>query len=80
MGRTKIVIALNDGTLDRVDRLVRACVFPSRSRAIQQAIEEKLERLEKTRLARESARLHPHSEAAMADEGLAADLAEWPEY
>jgi metal-responsive CopG/Arc/MetJ family transcriptional regulator len=80
MGRAKIVITLNDGTLDRVDRLVRAGGFRSRSRAIEEAIEEKLERFAKTRLARESTRLNPRSESAMADEGLAADLAEWPEY
>jgi len=39
-----------------------------------------LERDEHTRLAVESAKLNPAFEQALADEGLAGDLSEWPEY
>ena len=80
MGRPKVAITLERDTLERLDRLVREAVFPNRSRAIQAALEEKLERLERSRLARECAKLDPQYEKALAEEGLAEDLGEWPEY
>jgi len=80
MGRSKIAITLDEGTLDRLDRLVERKVFPNRSRAIQQAVAEKLQRLEQTRLARECAKLDPQFEKALAEEGLSDELREWPEY
>ncbi len=55
MARTKIAISLDEHTLRRLDQLVADAVFPSRSQAIQIAIEEKLVRLEGSRLARECA-------------------------
>ena len=47
MSRSKIAITLDEGMLDRLDRLVARRVFPNRSRAIQQAVAEKLKKLEK---------------------------------
>lgn len=55
-------------------------VFPNRSQAIEEAVAEKLARLEKSRLALECAKLDPMFEKALAEEGLSEDLAEWPEY
>jgi hypothetical protein len=49
---------------------VKESVFPSRSQAIQVAVEEKLERLEHGRLARECAKLDPEFEKFLAEEGL----------
>lgn len=80
MGRAKIAISLEEDTLDRLDRLVAQEVFPSRSRAIQEAVAEKLERFERSRLARECAKLDPAFERALAEEGLPDDLSQWPEY
>ncbi len=80
MPRAKIAISLDERTLDRLDRLVAARQFPSRSRAIELAVAEKLERLEHRRLARESAKLDPAAEKALADEGLSGDAAAWPKY
>jgi len=80
MARSKVAIALEEGTLNRLDRLVKRAVFPNRSRAIQVAIDEKLERMERTRLARECAKLNPAFEKALAEEGMSQDLSEWPEY
>jgi len=54
--------------------------FPSRSRAIQEAVWEKLDRLEHRRLAQEAAKLDPHFEQQLADEGLQEDFSTWPEY
>ena len=53
--RAKVAISLNGQTLGRLDRLVKAQVFPNRSQAIQLAIDEKLARMDKSRLARECA-------------------------
>jgi len=80
MSTTKIAITLNQNTLERLDRLVRNHIFPNRSRAIQGAVQEKLERMERSRLARECAKLDPDFEKAMAEEGLSEDLGEWPKY
>ena len=80
MGTAKIAITLDETILSRLDSLVRKQVFANRSRAIQEAVAEKLERLDRTRLARECAKLDPAHEKALAEEGLAGELAEWPEY
>jgi metal-responsive CopG/Arc/MetJ family transcriptional regulator len=80
MGRSKVAISLDESTLDRLDRLVKKQVFPNRSQAIEEAVAEKLARLEKSRLAQECAKLDPAFEKAIAEEGLSKDLTEWPEY
>lgn len=80
MNRAKLAITLDRHTLDRVDQLISRQIFPNRSRAIQEAVEEKLERLERSRLALECANLSPAFEKALAEEGLSEDLSTWPEY
>jgi Arc/MetJ-type ribon-helix-helix transcriptional regulator len=80
MSQTKVAITIEAGVLARVDALVRRNVFRNRSRAIQEAVLEKLERLERNRLAEECAKLDPAFEKAMADEGLANELDAWPRY
>ena len=80
MGRSKIAISLDEQVLNRVDRLVKEALFPNRSQAIQVAVEEKLERLERSRLAHECAKLDPEFEKTLAEEGFTEELAEWPEY
>ena len=71
---------MDDNLLKRLDKLVNSHAFPNRSRAIQEAVREKLERLEKTRLARECAKLDPNFERILAEEGFGTELEEWPEY
>jgi metal-responsive CopG/Arc/MetJ family transcriptional regulator len=80
MGRSKVAISLDESTLTRLDKLVQKRVFPNRSQAIEEAVTEKLARLERSRLAQECAKLDPVFEKALAEEGLSEDLAEWPEY
>jgi len=80
MGRSKVAISLDESTLNRLDKLVQKQVFPNRSQAIQEAVAEKLARLERSRLAQECTKLDPVFEKALAEEGLSEDLAEWPEY
>ena len=80
MASAKIAITIDEGTLHRLDRLVKDRVFPNRSKAIQEAVEEKLKKLEGNRLARECAKLEPAKEKAMAEEGMGEELQQWPEY
>lgn len=80
MSKAKLAITLEKDALAKIDHLVGRRVFPNRSRAIQEAVEEKLARLEKSRLATECAKLDPAFERALAEEGLSEDLAAWPEY
>jgi len=80
MRRAKIAISLDEATLQRLDRLVAEDMFPNRSQAIESAVAEKLQRLDRGRLARECAKLDPDFEKALADEGLSEDVVEWPEY
>lgn len=80
MPRAKVAISLAESTLRRLDLLVRQAVFPNRSQAIQCAVEEKLERLERSRLARECGILDPVFEKALAEEGMSEDLSQWPVY
>jgi metal-responsive CopG/Arc/MetJ family transcriptional regulator len=80
MSKEKIAITLDKLSIDELDKLVEERVFQSRSQVIQEAVGEKLRRLKRTRLATESAKLNPKAERALAEEGLAADVKEWPEY
>lgn len=80
MNKTKIAITLDQQTVKRIDRLVREETFPSRSQAIQEAVEEKLQRIERSRLAKECTKLDPAFEKAMAEEGMSEELHEWPKY
>ena len=80
MATTKVAITLDKEVLDRLDSLVKNRVFPNRSKAVQKAVQEKLKRLERSRLARECAKLDPAFEKAMAEEGMSEELAKWPEY
>ena len=79
MSTSKIAITLNSQVLSEIDALVKRRIFPSRSRAIQEAVKEKLERLNHSRLAQECSKLDPDYEKALAEEGLGEDLSEWPE-
>jgi Arc/MetJ-type ribon-helix-helix transcriptional regulator len=80
MSRAKVAIALDARTLEQLDHLVEQRVFPNRSQAIQVAVEERLEPLSRRRLALECAKLDPSFEQAMAEEGMGAELGEWPTY
>jgi len=80
MSKTKIAVSIEYSLIEKIDQMVDERLFPNRSRAIQIAIEEKINRLEKSRLARECAKLDVDVEQRIADEGLTGDMEEWPEY
>ncbi len=70
MRTAKVAITLDENLLKRLDRLVKNRMFENRSRAIQEAVSEKLAQLERGRLGRECAKLDRKSEQTMAEEGL----------
>jgi len=80
MSTAKVAITIEESLLKQVDDLVSLHVYPSRSRAIQDAVAEKLQRMDRGRLARECAKLDPAFEQAMAEEGIGLEVDEWPEY
>lgn len=80
MSKSKVAVTIETQLLSRLDRLVAEQRFPNRSRAFEEAVEEKLNRVDRSRLARECAKLDATLEQQLADEGLSKDLAEWPEY
>lgn len=80
MPTEKIAVTMDSKLLARLDRLVKAKRFPSRSRAVQEALRDKIARLDRGRLARECAKLDPVEEQRMAEEGLAEDFRAWPAY
>lgn len=78
MGQAKVAITMDELMLSELDSLVTRRLFPNRSRAIQVAVAEKLERLAKRRLAAELDKLDTAEEQALAEEGMGADS--WPPY
>ncbi len=80
MSTTKIAITLDQQLVSRLDRLVKQRAFTNRSKAIQAAVEDKMARMEHSRLAAECAKLDPRLEQAMAEEGMGQEPAAWPEY
>jgi Arc/MetJ-type ribon-helix-helix transcriptional regulator len=77
VGTAKVAITLDRALLRQLDRLVAEGRYPSRSRAIQEAVRRQLEWAQKRRLAQEVAKLDPSEERELAEEGLAGG--EWPE-
>jgi Arc/MetJ-type ribon-helix-helix transcriptional regulator len=80
MSVAKLAISVEEGLIKKIDRLVKKGVFPNRSKAIQVALKEKLDRLERTRLSRECAKLDKTFEQSMAEEFSPGELKEWPQY
>ena len=80
MPKTKVALTLDAALLERVDELVARRKFRNRSQAIEAALADKLQRVARTRLARESAKLNANEEKRFAEEGLVDALDGWPEY
>jgi metal-responsive CopG/Arc/MetJ family transcriptional regulator len=80
MPKTKVAVTVDTALLKRVDELVAARRFDSRSGAVETALADTVARMDRTRLARECAKLNPHEEQATAEEGFAGSRDTWPEY
>ena len=80
MNKYKIAVTIDGNIIEHLDSLVKKHIFANRSQAIQEAVREKLERLDRSRLARECAKLNPALEKEIAEEGISGELNEWPAY
>jgi Arc/MetJ-type ribon-helix-helix transcriptional regulator len=78
MAARKVAVTLEEVTVREVDCWVREGRYPSRSRAVQAALDALLERRRRIRLVEEARKLDPDEERALAEEGLGAEA--WPEY
>ena len=80
MPAAKIAITLDRDLLREVDQGVRSGQFRNRSRAIEEAVREKLERQRKGRVLIEAKKLNPKEEEALAEEGMTGEESTWPAY
>ncbi len=80
MAATKVAITIDSRLLAELDHLVAQHVFANRSKAIQEALTDKLTRMRRQRLARESAKLSIADEQSMAEERFQQDMEQWPTY
>ena len=68
--KSKIVISLDEEIVKQLDDLIMLQSTKYRSQAIEEAMLEKLDRLNRKRLARECAKLDPVEERELAEEGF----------
>ena len=80
MPAEKIAITLDRELLKEIDRGVKSGLFKNRSRAVEEAVREKLERHRKRRLLTEAKKLNLKEERALAEEGITGEEAAWPAY
>ena len=76
MAVSKIAITIDDNLLKQLDLMVKSKVYPNRSKAIQDAVADKLKRFERTRLAQECAKLDPDYEQNIAEGGFSMEIDE----
>jgi Arc/MetJ-type ribon-helix-helix transcriptional regulator len=80
MPADKIAITLDRELVKEIDRGVKAGLYRNRSRAIEAAVREKLDRHRRHRLAIEARKLDGKEERALAEEGMTGEETAWPEY
>ncbi|HEX7787688.1 MAG TPA: ribbon-helix-helix domain-containing protein [Methylomirabilota bacterium] len=80
MPAEKIAITLDRDLVKEIDRGVKSGLYRNRSRAIEEAVREKLERYRRSRLTVEARKLDRKEEQALAEEGMTVEEAAWPEY
>jgi metal-responsive CopG/Arc/MetJ family transcriptional regulator len=80
MATQKVAISIDEHLVIELDNLVANKVFASRSQAIRIAVQEKIARMQRARLARECSKLDPAVERGLAEEGMSGELSQWPEY
>jgi metal-responsive CopG/Arc/MetJ family transcriptional regulator len=79
MSTVKVAISIEKEFLAELDKLVAGHVYPNRSKAVQDAVADKLARLKKTRLLRECRKLSAKEEEKMTEEWSVAEE-EWPAF
>ena len=77
MATKKVAITLEEKTVGEVDSLVARRSFPRRSRVIQEAVAEKLAKMNRSRLAEQCALLDRDEEQSLAEEFSDGELELW---
>lgn len=80
MPYAKVAITLDPDFLRVIDRWVLEGRYPNRSKAIQDAVKDKIENPRRKRLAEEASKLKVKEERAMAEEALFSGNELWDEY
>jgi metal-responsive CopG/Arc/MetJ family transcriptional regulator len=80
MPTAKIAITISEPMLAKLDHLVKERKYPNRSRVIQEALEEKVARLERSMLAEALAMIDPAQERREAEQGMGFEVDSWPTY
>ena len=80
MPADKIAITLDRELVKEIDRGVRSGLYRNRSRAIEEAVREKLDRHHRRRLSVEAKKLNRKEERTLAEEGIVGEDTTWPEY
>jgi len=78
MAARKVAITLDAAILGEVDRMVNQREYPSRSKAIESLVGQRLRERKRLRLAEECSKLDVSEERSLAEEGMDAEV--WPEY
>lgn len=71
--KSKIVITLDEEIVRQLDFLIMQQSYKNRSQAIEEAVLEKLDRVNRKRLSRECVKLNPVEERELAEEGCDED-------
>ena len=80
MPADKIAITLDRDLVKEIDRGVKSGLYRNRSRAIEEAVREKLDRHRRSRLSVEARKLDRKEERALAEEAMTGEESTWPEY
>jgi len=80
MAMAKVAISIDNQLLKKLDLLIREKIYPNRSKIIQEAVKEKLIRIDKSRLAHACSKLDVNFERSIAEEGFFQEIESWPEY
>jgi len=70
MAKAKIAITLEEDLVKEIDRWVSEGQYPSRSKAVQETLKEKITNWRRKRLIEEVSKLNSKEEQAMAEEGI----------
>ena len=80
MPSAKIAITIEESLVKKLDLLVKEKTYPNRSNIIQEAVRDKLNKIDRNRLAKECAKLDVGFEQSLAEEGFSKEIDSWPEY
>jgi hypothetical protein len=80
MTMVKISITMDEAVLKQLHSMVKSRFIPAEVKPSRKPWRIKLERIRKTRLARECATPDPDYERSFSEEGFSVEIDGWPEY